>query len=69
MLRSDFEGRFSSWTFFKSARQIVTGGAHSRGSVDDEGESMGHGDSDVSDSSYLSTNKKEKLRKLCFVDR
>lgn len=69
MLRSDFEGRFSSWTFFKSARQIVTGGAHSRGSVDDDGESMGHGDSDVSYSSYLSTDKNKKIHELCFVDR
>lgn len=61
MSRSDFEGRFSSWTFFKSARQIVTGVAHSRGSVDDEGESMGHGDSDVSVSCYSSPKKESKL--------
>lgn len=48
MLHLDFEGRFSSWTFFKSARQIVTGGAHNSGSVDEEGDSMGHGHADVS---------------------
>ncbi|KAJ4395806.1 hypothetical protein N0V93_000020 [Gnomoniopsis smithogilvyi] len=44
--KTHFEGRFSSWTFFNSARHIVSGGqAHSNDSGGDEDESLEVGDS------------------------
>lgn len=53
----DFEGRFSSWTFFKSARQIVTTGQAPCGDCNGDDENMESGDSSVSQSCPSNTKE------------